>query len=124
VSRFDGLDGLRGRCPPGSRLAGPESDDGATLTINGRVTAACLRPDGTPHGPSITWYESGSKESEGEYRDGARSGPWLYWHDNGRLSGRGTFVDGKPDGAWDRFDRDGAPAGTTHYRNGIEVRES
>jgi antitoxin component YwqK of YwqJK toxin-antitoxin module len=123
VSRYEGLDELRRRCPPGSRLTGPESDDGTIVTINGRVTAACLRPDGTYHGPSITWYESGSKESEGEYRDGAKSGMWRYWHDNGQLAGTGAFVDGKPDGAWQHFDRSGGLVGTTHYRNGIEARE-
>jgi hypothetical protein len=123
LSRYQGLDELRRKCPAGSRLAGPESDDGTIVTINGRVIAGCLRPDGTRHGPSITWYESGSKESEGEYRDGARTGVWRYWHDNGQLSAAGAFVDGKADGAWQRFDRSGTAAGTTRYKNGVEVAE-
>lgn len=118
---LEGLDALRQRCPPGTELVGPVLADGTTVTVNDRVTASCLRPDGTPHGPSMTWYGDGSKASEGAYRDGVKEQEWTFWHDNGQISGRGRFRDGKPDGPWQIFDRDGTLVKTTEYRDGAEV---
>lgn len=97
---FADLDELRASCPPGTNLVGPIGPNGTRITVNGRSAAACMRPDGTSHGPSMTWYEDGSKASSGDYRNGVKEGLWCFWHENGRISGRGVFRDGKPDGVW------------------------
>lgn len=100
LNDFVDLDELRTSCPPGTILVGPIGPDGTRLTVNGRSSAACMRPDGTSHGPSMTWYVDGSKASSGNYIEGTKEGLWCFWHKNGRLSGRGVFRDGKPDGIW------------------------
>ena len=100
LNNFVDLDELRASCPPSTNLVGPTGPDGTGVTVNGRSAAACMRRDGTNHGPSMTWYEDGSKASAGDYRNGVKEGLWCFWHKNGRISGRGIFRNGNPDGIW------------------------
>ncbi len=93
--------------------------------------AYCVLPDGTRHGPWMTWptrgnvrkiaiYDHGAVvhwtawsasndalEVDLEFRADVRHGRSLAWHDNGQLAADGEFVDGRPDGQHQAWDRDG-----------------
>jgi len=120
MSGFDhleGLDELRTACPQGSVLHGPEGEGGATVTVNGRLAAACMK-DGVREGPSLTWYPDGTRETSGSYHAGEREGEWTYWHENGQVSGRGRFEAGTPIGKWVTWYDDGQPESVGEYRDG------
>lgn len=116
---LEGLEELRASCPSGTELAGPRGLDGAQITVNGRSEAACMRPDGTPHGPSVTWHANGLKAVAGKYREGLKEGVWHFWHENGQLSGRGKFHNGKPHGLWVTWHDDGQKESEGHYAKGL-----
>lgn len=52
------------------------------------------------NGPFVSYYKSGEKKSEGNYRDGNKVGAWVHYHENGKLSqellydskGRDTYI--------------------------------
>lgn len=119
VIGLEGLEELRTSCPPGTRLQGPAGPDGEMVTVNGRVEAACARPDGSRHGPALIWNAAGGKASSGEYRDGVKEGLWSYWHENGRMSGRGVFRGGKPEGAWVTWHDNGTKESEGSYVEGM-----
>ena len=50
------------------------------------------------HGLQTTWYESGQKSAEGNFKYGMQDGLWVYWHRNGQKRGEGNWKDGKRDG--------------------------
>lgn len=115
----EGLDDLRASCPPGTKLVGPTGPDGSLCTVNGRTAAACMRPDGTYHGPSVTWHANGSKAAAGDYREGLKEGVWCFWHENGQFSGRGGFRNGKPDGLWVTWHNNGQKESEGSYLEGV-----
>ncbi len=105
-------------CPPETSLIGPVGSDGTRITVNGRSTAACMRPDGTNHGPSMSWYKNGSKASAGDYHNGVKEGLWYFWHENGQISGHGAFHDGKAEDRWVSFYDNGQKESEGSYING------
>ena len=46
MTPFENLDPLRNTCPPGTHWVGPTAPDGFQISVNSRVEAACLRPEG------------------------------------------------------------------------------
>ena len=66
-------------------------------------------PGGEPvnHGPHTTWYESGVKASEGEYRHGKRHGPWTYWYPDGSRKLEAHYHRGNSVGQWTFWDQQG-----------------
>ena len=55
------------------------------------------------NGLETTWYESGEKKREINWKDGDPDGPWTEWYENGQMEREGSFKDGKEDGlsiAW------------------------
>ena len=119
MNDFEGLDDLRASCPSGAHLVGPTGPDGFRVMVNDRVAAACMKPDGTLHGPSITWHANGSKAAAGEYREGLKEGQWSFWHENGQISGRGDFRNGKPDGMWVTWHDNGQKESEGSYLEGL-----
>jgi antitoxin component YwqK of YwqJK toxin-antitoxin module len=119
LNDLEGFAELQASCPPGTRLVGPTAPGGSARMVNGRVTANCVRPDGTPHGPSVTWFANGSKAMAGEYRDGVKEGEWSFWHENGQLSGRGEFSGGKPEGVWVTWHDNGLKESEGSYVGGL-----
>lgn len=118
LSDFQGLDELQASCPPGTHWSVPSGIGGIQITVNGRVEGGCVRPDGTRHGSSIVWYESGAKAAAGDYREGLKEGPWLFWHKNGQISGQGNFSAGKPDGTWMTWHDNGQQESEGSYLDG------
>src|SRR5436309_300431 len=107
-------------CPPGTHWIGPNGPGEIHITVNGRTSGRCVKPDGTPHGHSITWYESGAKAAAGNYKDGLKEDLWLYWHENGQLSGKGAFLAGKPEGPWITWHDNGERASEGVYVRGAQ----
>jgi antitoxin component YwqK of YwqJK toxin-antitoxin module len=119
LNDLEGLADLRTSCPPGTSLADPVGSDGSPRTINGRIAADCIKPDGTRHGPSVTWYANGSKALAGEYREDLKEGQWSYWHENGQLSGHGNFSEDKPEGTWVTWHDNGQKESEGFYVEGL-----
>ena len=94
------------------------------------------------HGPFITWYPRGQRQSEGEYRndvqvgkfswwyangqkaieggyaDGEQEGKWVWWHENGQKSIQGDYTKGHPSGRWTWWNEDGKIARSTEMESG------
>jgi formylglycine-generating enzyme required for sulfatase activity len=63
-------------CPSGTRRAGDAPPTGSAWW--------CERDDGTKHGPSKSWYESGQGRDQGSYSEGVQAGEWTRWSLDGK----------------------------------------
>jgi MORN repeat protein len=70
------------------------------------------------HGKYITWFESGQKFSEQNYRNGKVEGRTVYWHENGKKSWQGTYHDDYPVGRWVSWRKNGQKESSCSYVNG------
>ncbi len=52
------------------------------------------------HGPWITWYPNGQKQTEGLYEHDVPVGEFTWWYANGQQAVRGEYVDGEQQGKW------------------------
>jgi len=91
------------RCPPGTEFSGGMPPDGGERGCSGRDKHG----ETTRHGPWITYYMNGSKESAGDYVEGRRSGKWAWWYPDGRKRQEGQYFDGRPTGRWVYWDEKG-----------------
>lgn len=66
-----------------------------------------------------SWYEDGTLESEGKYRDDRRSGQWTFHHPNGQISAEGGFSKGQETGAWELFHENGQRSAKGRYSDGL-----
>jgi len=78
-------------------------------------------PDGSKAEKRMTYYEDGSKKSEGTYKNGQLEGPFIEWYPNGSKSMEGQFKDGKYHGLWFYWYEDGKPRGKGEFKNGLRV---
>lgn len=124
MSDWEDLEALQGSCPPGTRLVGPVQADGSVLSVNGQVTAACVRADGTHHGPSMSWHENGRRSQAGQYRDGLKEGEWTFWSETGSLISRGSFRAGKADGRWTTWRASGELESVAMYEDGHLIEKT
>lgn len=102
------------QCPAGTVGAGaaPPAGNEAWCEIRPPVGAAVRQ------GPSLTWHDSGQKESQGAFDQGVRTGPWLVWHPNGQLSEQGPYVGGVKEGFWTTWDSLGRTLSEGRYASG------
>lgn len=119
MHHLDGLADLQASCPAGTELVGPAGPGGALFLVNGRVAAACMSPDGTYRGPSMTWHANGSKATAGDYSEDLKEGWWCFWHENGQISGRGAFRNDKPEGVWVTWHENGQKESEGFYLTGL-----
>jgi antitoxin component YwqK of YwqJK toxin-antitoxin module len=73
------------------------------------------------HGLFVSYHESGTVASEGNYENGLETGVWRDYHDNGQLASEGSYVDGKEEGLWKYWSLDGSEEQPVTYKNGEEV---
>lgn len=59
------------------------------------------------NGTRITYYVTGQKESEGNYKSGKAEGVWTFYHENGRKASEGAMVNGKKEGPWKYYNTAG-----------------
>ncbi|MCP4848228.1 MAG: hypothetical protein GY899_09815 [Verrucomicrobiaceae bacterium] len=50
--------------------------------------------DGKDHGRTVSWYESGQKETEGNSKDGKWHGVFRSWNEDGKLTREAIYKDG------------------------------
>lgn len=74
--------------------------------------------DTVRHGPAITWYPGGQKESMETYVDGSLQGYVLRWYPDGRLESAEHFTDGVRDGQAKYWDAAGGLAACYDARAG------
>jgi antitoxin component YwqK of YwqJK toxin-antitoxin module len=78
---------------------------GDRLEVGGHgCDAVCKLADGHKHGPSVKWYNHGSKSGKMYYQHGSPKGPARIWHENGQLN---TEVWWDVPGCFKRWDTQG-----------------
>jgi antitoxin component YwqK of YwqJK toxin-antitoxin module len=65
----------------------------------------------------LTYYTSGKKESEGNYKAGKPEGLWIYYHENGNKASEGNMVDGKKEGPWRYYNINGRLEQIINFKN-------
>ncbi|OHB79190.1 MAG: hypothetical protein A2W31_07750, partial [Planctomycetes bacterium RBG_16_64_10] len=56
------------------------------------------------------WHPNGQIAAEGTYDEGRQVGKWTWWHPNGQKSIQGEFASGGPSGRWTWWKEDGKVA--------------
>jgi len=69
----------------------------------------------------ITYYEDGSKKTEGTYRNGQLEGPFVEYYPNGSKNMAGQFKNGKYHGLWLYWYDDGKPRGRGGFKDGYRI---
>jgi len=95
-------------CEQGSTLRSDFSADGSQ--------AWCER-DGRKHGKDLSWYNSGAKATEADFRDGELHGLFVVWHENGRKGMEYEYRHDKKDGAFTEWAENGQKRSEGTYRN-------
>ena len=54
-----------------------------------------IHPRGTKNGAHYTWYEDGTKEAAGTYRNDSLHGEWLWYRQDGTISSKEIYAGGK-----------------------------
>lgn len=74
--------------------------------------------NGRLEGPFIEWYPNGNKSMEGQYKNGKYHGLWLYWYDDDKPRGRGEFEDGYRTGLHVFWHKTGEKSVEVSHKNG------
>ncbi|MEE2787228.1 MAG: protein kinase [Myxococcota bacterium] len=90
-------------CPPGTHLHSTS------------MTKACIRPDGTPNGPKLTFYAGGQTKLRQHYEGGILDGPWRSWYESGKPQASGEWSNGLKEGRWQRWSVKGQLRAESHY---------
>jgi|GEM_PF-2126128 len=98
------------KCPRGTERHGKRPPDGRKEW--------CSRPDGTQHGPSVSYYETGAEMARAMFDDGEMDGMYQAWHPNGQLAESGNYSHDKKDGVFTTRTPDGRPLTEESFRNG------
>jgi antitoxin component YwqK of YwqJK toxin-antitoxin module len=99
------------RCPAGTEPRGAAPPQGGKLW--------CALPDGTQHGPSLTWYADGQRLALASFQRGALDGSYREWHPGGQLKEEGEYRDDRRDGVYRTFYANGKQASEEEYRAGL-----
>jgi antitoxin component YwqK of YwqJK toxin-antitoxin module len=83
---------------------------------SGKELGAYFVDHGT--GDTASWYDSGTKASEGALRDGQQDGPWVYFHENGQKRETTTYAAGKQTGLATSWNDKGAKVAEGSYTDG------
>ena len=58
---------------------------------------------GRPVGLHTLWFASGNKRAEINYKDGKRDGEFVFWHSNGQIKFQGSHSSGEVVGVWTKW---------------------
>ncbi|MEA2000176.1 MAG: toxin-antitoxin system YwqK family antitoxin [Euryarchaeota archaeon] len=78
----------------------------------------CYNIEGKVHGVSKWWYEDGTLEIEGNYKDGKFHGVSKWWYEDGTLKEECNYKDGKRHGVSKWWYRDGTLKEECNYKDG------
>jgi antitoxin component YwqK of YwqJK toxin-antitoxin module len=70
------------------------------------------------HGPWVSWYPSGHKHIQGEYKNDLQVGKFTWWYENGQIALEGTYENGKQVGPWVWWHQNGLKATQGEYAEG------
>jgi hypothetical protein len=70
------------------------------------------------HGRYVTWFESGQRFSEQNYRNGKIDGRTIYWQEDGKKSSQGMYHDDYPIGTWVSWHKNGQKESLCNYVSG------
>ena len=71
-------------------------------------------------GKYMEWYDNGTTQCEGEYKNGKKEGKWTKWHENGTTRYEGKYKDGKEEGKWIWWRENSSKLREAEYKNGKE----
>lgn len=67
----------------------------------------CELPDGTQHGPSLSYYKDGVVKAEANFENGQLQGVFRLWHTNGQVAEQGQYDKDKRSGEFSAYGEDG-----------------
>ena len=70
------------------------------------------------NGPEASWYPSGQKESELNYKDGNLNGKAIYWYESGIKKSQANYKDFKQEGVYNEWHKSGQLRFEAYYENG------
>ncbi|HWB10882.1 MAG TPA: toxin-antitoxin system YwqK family antitoxin [Pirellulales bacterium] len=70
------------------------------------------------HGVWVSWYQSGQKQMQGEYRNDLQVGKFEWWYENGQIALRGKYDSGKQVGKWTWWHPNGQKSTQGEYADG------
>lgn len=70
------------------------------------------------HGPSVSFYESGTLKEQGSYAENARDGVWVGWHDGGGKSNVVSYAAGVFHGLYITYWPNGTRQTEIQFANG------
>jgi antitoxin component YwqK of YwqJK toxin-antitoxin module len=98
------------QCPIGASMHGGAPPEG--------LKAWCELPDGTQHGPSLSWYEAGKPMAEAHFDEGKLHGVFRLWHAKDQLAEEGTYVADQRHGTFSTWGEDGVKLLEQNFLNG------
>ena len=87
---------------------------------NGTTQCEGEYKNGKKEGKWIGWYKGGNKWFEGAYKDGELEGEWIGWYWTSSKKYEGKFKDGKKEGEWIEWYESGIEKEEKRYKNGKE----
>ncbi len=135
------LDSLIGKCPNGYCCC-----DAITIRYypNGKIHERFIIKNGLFHGPYISFYENGQKESERHFENDKEINLSKHWNKYGKLISEvnyklgkpegktieyyknyrveGEFINGKEEGKWIGYDSSGKVISVETYVNGVKTK--
>jgi TPR repeat protein len=82
----------------------------------------CVSDDYERHGPSTSWYPSGQKESELNYKDGNLNGKAIYWYESGIKQIQKNYKNNELDSLYEEWYESGQIMFEIHYKNGQVIK--
>lgn len=98
-------------CPDGTEKRGAAPPEGGKLW--------CQLPDGTQEGPSLSFYDDGTRRAEAHFEAGELDGSYREWHRNGQVALEVRYNGGKKDGVERQFYPDGAKLSERRFEMGV-----
>jgi antitoxin component YwqK of YwqJK toxin-antitoxin module len=97
------------QCPSGASVRGEPPPQG--------LKAWCELPDGTQHGPSLSWYDVDRPKAEAHFDQGKLQGVFKLWHANGQLAEEGNYIADQRDGTFSTWSDDGVKLLEQNFSN-------
>jgi len=66
------------------------------------------------------FFEEGTIQAVGEYKNNRKTGEWSYFFPGGNVEQRGVYIHGKPDGVWKWFYNNGKLLREENFERGME----
>lgn len=99
----------------------PKQKPAADTTLTEEENFFIKDPENASDGERVQFYKSGTKKSQGTYKNGKREGKWQVWYSNGQLWSECDFKNGLKHGNSAVYFRNGAKRYEGRYENDNRV---